>query len=91
MPFKPKKKQNQQYSQGRVGNFYQSTVWRNLRNWFIKLNPLCALCLLVGLITPGEVVDHINPISKGGAMLDPDNLQTLCKTCHAIKTAKENK
>jgi 5-methylcytosine-specific restriction protein A len=91
MPFKPKKKQTQQYSQGRVGNFYQSTVWRKLRNWHIKLNPLCEMCKLKNYYTFGEVVDHINPISKGGAMLDPENLQTLCKTCHGIKTAKENK
>jgi 5-methylcytosine-specific restriction protein A len=91
VPFKPKKKQSQQYSQGRVGNFYQSKPWRDLRNWHIKQHPLCEACKSVGQFVAGEVVDHIKPISKGGAMLDYNNLQTLCKTCHAIKTAKENK
>ena len=32
-------------------------------------------------------VHHVVPISQGGALLDPANLQLLCKPCHtAIHT-----
>jgi 5-methylcytosine-specific restriction endonuclease McrA len=32
--------------------------------------------------------DHIVPLHRGGSN-DPGNLQSLCKECHAIKTATE--
>ena len=38
---------------------------------------------------PGRVVDHITPIRFGGGKLDPDNLQTMCDTCHNIKSNAE--
>jgi 5-methylcytosine-specific restriction protein A len=91
MPFKPKKKQTSQYSQGRVGNFYQSRTWRNLRDHFIKLNPLCVECAKINIFVPANIVDHIKPISEGGSELDSNNLQSLCKSCHAVKTGKETK
>lgn len=34
--------------------------------------------------------DHIVPLAKGGAPLDPANLQTLCRSCHIEKTRAEN-
>lgn len=33
-------------------------------------------------------VDHIREIARGGASLDYDNLQTLCKACHRRKTSE---
>ena len=34
--------------------------------------------------------DHVRPLNRGGARLDPRNLQSLCRTCHVAKTADEN-
>ena len=34
-------------------------------------------------------VDHIKPVSQGGAEFDPANLQTLCRRCHMAKTRAE--
>ena len=34
-------------------------------------------------------VDHRVPVSQGGAVWDPSNLQTLCFSCHARKSAEE--
>ena len=36
----------------------------------------------------GLECDHIVPLHRGGTN-DPGNLQSLCKECHAIKTATE--
>lgn len=39
---------------------------------------------------PGRLeVDHVIPLHQGGAALDPANLQTLCRTCHFLKTGLE--
>lgn len=35
--------------------------------------------------------DHITPIFKGGAGIDPANLQVVCAECHMDKTIKERK
>jgi len=59
-----------------------------LRNAFIAENPICIFCELDNIITPADVVDHINPIkSKDDPLaLDWDNLQSLCHSCHYKKT-----
>jgi 5-methylcytosine-specific restriction protein A len=93
MPSKPPQKQyakvGQQYSRGAVGNFYSSAAWIKLRNYKRLINPICEHCIKVNLITPFHTIDHIKPISEGGEPLDLNNLQTLCRQCHAIKTGKE--
>ena len=63
--------------------FYQSSQWKKLRDIQLNDEPLCAICQSVG-----EVVDHIEEISDGGCATCLDNLQTLCKICHNVKTAK---
>ena len=35
--------------------------------------------------------DHIIPIHKGGAGLDPNNLQVICVDCHKVKTIEERR
>ena len=39
---------------------------------------------------PGRLeVDHITPMARGGAPLDENNLQTLCRSCHIAKSIRE--
>lgn len=39
---------------------------------------------------PGRLeVDHVVPMDRGGAALDPANLQALCTPCHIQKTMRE--
>ena len=61
--------------------------WRKLRTWYAARNPLCVRCLERDVIKPMDIVDHILPLSDGGAQLDQDNLQSLCNRCHQIKHA----
>jgi len=35
--------------------------------------------------------DHIIPIHKGGAGIDPANLQTICTDCHKLKSIEERR
>jgi len=30
-------------------------------------------------------IDHIHPVSRGGAWFDPDNLQAACSPCNTAK------
>jgi 5-methylcytosine-specific restriction protein A len=65
---------------------YNTTRWRNLRKEHLKENDYCQECGLKEDLT----VDHkISPLGNEELFFDPDNLQTLCKKCHRIKTANE--
>jgi len=92
MPHKPPTKQvktTKQYSNESAGNFYSSSAWVKLRNYKRLLNPICESCEKLGLVIPYHTIDHIKPITEGGEPLELENLQTLCRQCHAIKTGKE--
>lgn len=69
--------------------FYNSTRWRKTTKAYREANPLCEHCEDEGRVTPAAQADHITPIEEGGAKFDWDNLQSLCHSCHAIKTRKE--
>ena len=87
MPSIPKKQKV--YGQTDNSSFYQSKQWRMLRRYYIKANPLCEWCNRKGKTTAGNCVDHLKPISLGGSKVDESNLQTLCNSCHAKKSASE--
>lgn len=53
-------------------------------------NGLCQHCLCRGIVMPGTEVDHITPLSDGGAD-DDSNKQLLCSACHKAKTAVERR
>lgn len=65
--------------------FYNSRAWRRLAGLQLKREPLCADCLRAGGITPAEIADHIQPIREGGARLNFNNIQSLCRACHNRK------
>lgn len=80
--------------------FYNSTAWRKTRkafrqsttliNGYSLSNTFCAECYRSkGILTPALNLDHIQRIKDGGDRLDWSNLQTLCDSCHAIKSANE--
>ncbi len=61
--------------------------WDKVRRMHLQAEPLCRRCATLGRTTPAVMVDHILPIADGGAVLDEDNLQSLCIRCHGIKTS----
>jgi 5-methylcytosine-specific restriction protein A len=63
--------------------------WQRLRLSFLRSHPLCAACASEGLVKAASDVDHIVP-HRGDSTLfwDMANLQSLCASCHARKTAR---
>ena len=51
-------------------------------------HPLCRTCQKAGRIVATAEIDHVVPLSRGGAD-DDDNVQGLCAECHRRKTAAE--
>lgn len=69
--------------------YYHNKQWKLLREWYISSHPLCEVCLFKGRSVPAEEVHHRIPFSQGETMeekyellLDPDNLQSVCRKCH---------
>lgn len=85
--YTPKRQYDHHYHQGKA--IYKSSWWLRLRAAQLAKEPCCQMCAQYGISTPANTVDHIVEISQGGAMDDPDNLQSLCSACHNTKTAKE--
>jgi 5-methylcytosine-specific restriction protein A len=70
---------------------YGTSAWKTLSKVQLAREPLCRLCLNLGNSRWATVADHIKRHS-GDRMLffDPDNLQSLCKSCHdSTKQAEE--
>ena len=62
---------------------YLTPRWRRLRAAIIERDLFqCCKC---GIPPDRFEVDHIQAIADGGAVWDPDNLQTLCPSCHRAK------
>ena len=70
-------------------NFYNSKRWKSLRSYKIKNNPTCEQCERENKLSSAQCVDHIKPLSLGGTN-DLSNLQSLCNSCHAKKSARES-
>jgi 5-methylcytosine-specific restriction enzyme A len=49
---------------------------------------LCIECAKHGKVTMAKEVDHVVPLHLGGKD-EGDNMQSLCRACHATKTARE--
>lgn len=66
--------------------FYLSQAWRDTRAYIFKRD--MGLCVRCG--KPGEIVHHkthLTPqnIDNPGITLSEDNLETLCRDCHAAE------
>ena len=71
---------------------------RNSRQWRDRVRPLqlmdfpyCQNCEIKDKLTEATEVDHITPLESGGEPFNRINLQSLCKRCHVIKSAEENR
>lgn len=65
---------------------YNSTRWRKLRAFKLRMDPMCEYCS-PSRPRPAAEVDHARSIADGGEAFDLDNLRSVCKRCHSQKTA----
>lgn len=72
-----------------MGRVYSLAAWRRARAEVLAANPCCTRCRAEGRLVPATEVDHVIPISKGGAWFDPDNLDPICESHHAKKTRED--
>jgi 5-methylcytosine-specific restriction protein A len=68
---------------------YQSNAWKKISKRKRQYDPFCEKCLERDIVVDARITDHIVPLKEGGALLDWNNLQSLCMTCHNQKTANE--
>ena len=71
---------------------YHSERWQSVRWNQILRVPYCEIHQAAGVLvdcTQYAPVDHIVPVTFGGAELDERNLMTLCKACHDRKSGFE--
>lgn len=59
-----------------------------IRQSFLRANPLCVHCAGKGIVRAATQVDHIIPLHQGGTETS-DNRQGLCNECHEVKTLRE--
>jgi 5-methylcytosine-specific restriction protein A len=64
--------------------------WQRLRWHVLRTQPLCRPCFADGRVTAATEVDHIRPKVDGGGD-EIDNLQPICRRCHADKSAREGR
>ena len=69
---------------------YDSDRWRMMRAAQLLREPFCRECAAVGIRTRANTADHITP-HRGDQTLfyNPENLQSLCQSCHSRKTMEE--
>lgn len=63
-----------------------SKQWRAIRAEQLAREPLCRQHGKAGRVVAANEVDHVD---GNDADSSPGNLQSLCKTCHSRKTARE--
>ena len=83
-------------------SWYQTREWKTTRQSFINSPPhislppingkqysnaYCVECWRSGKITPTHTIDHIVCIKDGGSRTDFNNMQGLCESHNATKTA----
>lgn len=74
--------------------FYKTTAWKACREAYASsVGGLCERCYARGRVSPGEIVHHKIHLTPENAhdpdiTLNWDNLEMLCRNCHAIEHSK---
>lgn len=64
-------------------------AWQQIRKRILARDcGMCVLCFARGLFVLAAEVDHREPVWRGGTDAD-NNLQSLCRRCHRVKSARE--
>ena len=87
---KPKDREQRSADAAKWHKWYGLPVFRRLRASQLVKEPFCRVCAARHIRTMATDVDHIVAHRGNWALfVDPDNLQSLCHSCHSRKTAAE--
>jgi 5-methylcytosine-specific restriction endonuclease McrA len=64
------------------------TAWRKVRLQVLHRDRWTCMLALDGCLGRATTVDHLTPLSRGGARLDPGNLVAACTHCNPKKGTK---
>ena len=71
---------------------YRAPSWNSIRCRQLSTVPLCQSCMAESRVTDASTVDHVFPWRKIGNHAFTRNLfQSLCVSCHSVKTGLERK
>lgn len=70
---------------------YSTAFWKKRRKIQLSKKPLCAACLINGRVIPAEHIDHVFPHRQDDSKFRNNLFQSLCASCHTLKTQDENK
>ena len=63
------------------------SAWRKMRRYILaRDNYTCQYCM-----APANTVDHVEAVSKGGEILNPENLVAACVSCNSRKQDKSSR
>ena len=66
---------------------YNTAAWQRLRKAKLSAHPMCEHHARQARVVPATNVDHVVPVKQGGEPFPPlEGLQSLCHSCHSIKT-----
>ena len=85
---RPEKSEDRQ----EFNSMYSDSAWRKLRQTQLSRQPLCQGCMMDKRIESASEVDHVFSWSHIGKQAFFNNkFQSLCKSCHTLKTGLERK
>lgn len=88
----PKPRPREPENRGSARERGYTTIWDKLSKRMKRERPLCEWCLRLDKYVATEIIDHIIPVHIAPELrLTEKNLQALCRTCHGIKTRRDNR
>lgn len=70
---------------------YSTAYWKKQRTAQLSTNPLCAGCLCGGKVVQAEHIDHVFPHRQNNDRFKRNIFQSLCASCHTLKTQMESR
>jgi len=77
------------YQRDKNHNKRYGSGWERISKAYRRANPLCEKCKAEGKLVPSELVHHKVKLGADGGTNDPDNLESLCWSCHSRHHAKQ--
>lgn len=92
VPRRDYRAENERRGTKQYDQWEKTKLWQRKRARQLQREPLCRACVREGIYDQqAQEVDHIIP-HRGDwqIFIDDNNLQSLCKRHHSMKTAREN-